>query len=104
MLAEAIRLGEEGVNRETANMQTLWDSFKLDLAKLAKDANSTSYHKLNSCINTIKNDLHTILADPILDADESAHTNAAFLSNELEHLTKVRAKNQRNRTRAGIAL
>ena len=103
LLREIERLETDTVDRATSNPQVLWETFKEDLAKLAKNISKASYHKLNSRITAIEKDLQTLLANPDLDANEAAYTNAAFLSDELEHLVRIRAKNQRSKMKAKLA-
>ena len=101
--ADMENLRSEGINRAVSNPQTLWETFKHDITKLAKTAAKESYHKLNSRIKAIENDHQLLLADPEYDADESLHTNAAFLANELAHLEKIKVKNQCAKLRAKLA-
>lgn len=103
LLHKTERLELENVDRAITNPQVLWKTFKEDLAKLAKSSSKASYHKLNSRITAIEKDLQSLLANPNLDANEAMCTNAAFLSNELEHLVRVRAKNQRTKLKAKLA-
>jgi len=93
----------ESTDRAIENPQTLWKSYKTDIAKLAKDTSRTSFHKLNSQINAIDKDLQVLYASPDYDTNESARTNTAFLKSELEHIAKVKAKNQRNKLHANLA-
>ena len=103
-IADVDRLQMESTDRETANPQTLWKSCKEDLVKLAKKEMKNSYHKLNSRVQAIEKDLHMLLVDPDLDANKCTQSNAAFLISELNHLEKVKAKNQRNKMRANLAI
>jgi hypothetical protein len=97
------RINSENTEREIENPQTLWNAYKEDIAKLAKDTARKSYHKLNSRIEAIEKDLRALRTSPDYDANKEARTNAAFLSSELEHLAKVKVKNQRNRLCANLA-
>ena len=87
------KLQTEHTDRTISNPQTLWRTYKEDIAKLAKEHTRSTYHKLNSQIEAIEKDLHALNNEP----DPAAYTNAAFLRKELEHLTMVKAKNQRNK-------
>jgi hypothetical protein len=60
---------------------------------LAKETSRNSFYKLNLCIKAIQDDLHAILADPSIDTNKLAQTNADFLMNKLEHLERVKVKN-----------
>ena len=102
-MADIERTLTERTDRATENPQTLWKSYKVDITKLAKDTTRTSYHKLNSQINAIEKDLQALYASPDYDSNESARTNAAFMASELEHMAKVKAKNQRNKLHAKLA-
>lgn len=97
------RISSENTDRETENPQTLWEAYKEDIAKLAKETAKKSYHKLNSRTEAIEKDLHALRASPDYDTNNAARTNAAFLTSELEHLAKIKVKNQRNRLRANLA-
>lgn len=98
-MSDVNKIQTENTDRATSNPQTLWRTYKEDIAKLAKEHTRSSYHKLNSRIEAIKKDLHALNNDPAPDAT----TNAAFLRKELEHLAMVKAKNQRNKLRAHLA-
>jgi hypothetical protein len=100
---DLIRINSENTDRATENPQTLWESYKEDIIRLAKETARKSYHKLNSRMEAIEKDLHVLYTSPDFDANESARTNAAFLTSELEHLAKVRTKNQRNKLHAKLA-
>lgn len=97
------KLTAEGTDREIANPQTLWKSCKTDMTNLAKKELRNSYHKLGSQIKAIEKDHQQLLANPNLDLDEETCMNVAFLSNKLEHLEKIKAKNQRNKMKANLA-
>ena len=98
------RLQHENIDRATANPQTLWLNCKEDFVKIAKKEMKNTYHKLNSRVQAIEKDLQAILASPDLDANEDSRSNAAFLKNELEHLEKIKAKNQRSKMQANLAI
>ena len=97
------RLTTERTDRATANLQTLWRTCKTDMTNLAKKEIRNTHHKLGSCIKAIEKDLQSLLANPELDTNEDVRMNAAFLTNELEHLEKIKAKNQRNKLKANLA-
>jgi len=97
------RLDLESTDRTKVNPQTLWKACKEDMTSLAKKEMRNNYHKLGSRIKAIEKDLHALLARPDLDTNEDVCSNAAFLTNELEHLEKVKAKNQRNKLKANLA-
>jgi len=88
--------------RDSVNPQILWENFKKDITKLAKETSKTTFHKLNSHIKKIEKDLLSIFASPDFDANEDVSANTAFLANELEHLEKVKARNQRNKLHANL--
>ena len=96
-------VSSENMDRRIENPQTLWSAFKEDIAKIAKDTARKSYYKLNSRIEAIEKDLHALRNSPDYDANKEARTDAAFLTYELEHLAKVKVKNQRNRLCANLA-
>lgn len=103
LLTDLSNLRTRRPERSLSTPQTLWETFKEDITILAKEVSRNSYHKLNSRIKGIESDLHSLQASPDFDVNESARTNAAFLANELEHLERVRAKNQSNKLRANLA-
>ena len=98
------RLWHENIDRPIANPQTLWLNCKEDFVEIAKKEMKNTYHKLNSWVKAIEKDLQTMLASPDLDTNEDSHTNTAFLKNELEHLEKIKAKNQRSKMQANLAI
>lgn len=102
-LADVNKLRFERTERDEENPQTLWESFKEDVTKLAKDEAKKSFHKLGSRIKAIEKDIHALLADPNVDENEETQTNVAFLANELEHLEKVKARNQRDNLKSNLA-
>jgi len=96
-------LRRENTDRAIANPQTLWKTCKSDIANLAKKEIKNTYHKLGSRIKAIEKDLKILLDSPDLDTNEETCMNAAFLTNELEHLEKIKAKNQRNKLKVILA-
>ena len=80
------RLQREWTTRETDNPQTLWNSFKSDIRKIAKAHCRELWSKLTSQIKAIKKDLKNITNNPDLDNRDDLRTNEAFLANELAHL------------------
>ena len=97
------KLELENTDRSIANPQTLWRTCKENMASLAKKELRDNYHKLGSRAKAIEKDLKDLLARPDLDTNEEASSNVAFLSSELEHLEKIRAKNQRSKLKANLA-
>ena len=97
------KLELENTERSIANPQTLWRTCKENMASLTKKELRDNYHKLGSCAKAIKKDLQDLLARPDLDSNKEVSLSVAFLSNKLEHLEKIRAKNQRNKLKANLA-
>ena len=94
----------EGPNRETANPQTMWESFKKEIVSLTKATMKETFHKINSRVLAIEKDLQLLYDSPEINTSEATRTNAAFLMSELEHLAKVKTKDQRNNLRADLEL
>jgi hypothetical protein len=59
----------------------LWNTYKEDIAKLVKETAKKSYYKLNSHMEVIERDLQVLRTSPDYDINNTAHMNAAFLTN-----------------------
>jgi hypothetical protein len=79
------------------------DSMCGNISAITKHKSKTTYHKLNSRIAAIENDLQKLLESPDLDVNDATRTNAAFLADELEHLVRIKAKNRRSKLKANLA-
>jgi len=100
--SELDKLQTENTPRETSNPQTLWESFKNDIKKLAKEHTKDSIYKINSRSRALEKDRKSTLAHPNFENDENLRTHKAFLAQELAHLEKLQATNQRDILKAKL--
>ena len=90
-------------NRNETNPQILWDDFKLDIQKIAKDHTNKSHHKTTSMIKNLEKDIKLITSAPDFDTNDKMRAEEAYLENRLAHLIKVVARNQKADTKAALA-
>ena len=88
--------------REETNPQTLWETFKDDLQKIAKADANKSRQKINTCINKLEEDWNQVCKDPNFEYDENARAKESYLANEMKHLISKRDKKKRDDLRATI--
>ena len=98
---EITRIRLERIDRQTINVQTLWDSFKQDIKNIAKDELKASHYKVAARIDRIEKDIKEI-------NNANASTNEtrmqeAYLTSQLKQLKKKRAKDSANLLKAKIA-
>ena len=91
-------------DRNTTNPQLLWNQFKDDIKTIAKNHNRDSYHKITSRTMRLEKDLRDIAHHPDFDTNVTMRTTEAILAQELEHLTKIRAREKKDKIKAEIAL
>ena len=97
------KLDRQETSREETNPQRLWEEFKIDVQKIAKNHTKKSRHKATSMVNNLRQDIKSITANPNFDNDEHLRTEEAYLENRLAHMLKVVAKNQKADTKAALA-
>ncbi len=85
------------------NPQLLWDQYKNNITTMAKKHSREMHYKIMSCANNLWKDLHDITRHPDFDMDESLRTMEALLTQEIEHLEKLQARDKKDRLRAEIA-
>lgn len=84
----------------SSNTQTLWQSYKSDLKKLAAAAARKQIPKITQRIRELRKDLTSTLQSESLDTSSSAHTNAAAIEKEIEHLEKKKYQRAYTRSQA----
>ena len=89
--------------REETNPQTLWETFKDDLQKIAKADANKSRQKINTRINKLEEDWNQVRKDPNFEYDENARAKESYLANEMKHLISKRDKEKRDDLRATIS-
>jgi ribonuclease HI len=97
------KLDRGELNRNEINPQHLWEEFKIDIQKIAKNHTNKSRHKTASMIKRLEKDIKTIASDPDFDTNDKLRAEEAYLENKLSHLTKVVARNQKADTKAALA-
>ena len=90
-------------NREENNPQTLWEEFKTDIQRIAKNHTNKSRLKATSMIKRLEEDLKTIKEHPNYDTNDKLRTEEAYLENKLSHIIKVAARNRKADLRAELA-
>lgn len=73
---------------EELNPQTIWQSFKIDINRIAKDVAKTHLHKIHQQICTLTKDLHKIANANDIDVSENTRLNEIILEKEIQHLQK----------------
>ena len=97
------RLRDGSTTRDETNPQQLWETFKLDLQKIAKQKADKTHYKTTSCIKKLEKDRKEICDDPNFEYDENARAKESYLVNEISHLTKRNDKEKREDMRAQIS-
>jgi ribonuclease HI len=97
------KLDRNETNRDETNPQRLWEEFKIDIRKLAKDHTKKTCHKATSMVKNLEKDIKAISANPDFDNDDRLRTEEAYLESKLAHMLKVLAKNQKADTKAALA-
>jgi hypothetical protein len=86
----------ERTDRQVANTQMHWETYKKSIHKHVKEAAKECYHKITSCIKAIERDLKETNNYPDISTNGERQTHGAYLASHLKHLKKKEAKNQRN--------
>lgn len=79
---------------EEHNPQTTWQSFKIDINRIAKDVAKSHLHKIHQRIRTLTKDLRKLANANDIDASENARLNEIILDKEIQHLQKKPSKKQ----------
>ena len=88
--------------RETETPQTLWATFKKDIAKIAKKHCAQSRGKTAAKIRKIEGDMEKLKNNAEIDTNNEIRANEAYLANELKHLEHIRARDNKDDLRAII--
>ena len=88
--------------RDTENPQTLWATFKGDLAKIAKKHCAKTRGKLANKIRAVEKNMKSIRGNPDIDVNNAIRANEAYLANELKRLESIRARDKKDDLRAVI--
>ena len=94
---------ETNTPREMKNPQILWEIFKDDIRKLAKESADKAHHRKTSKIKKLKEELKTLANHPEIDTDKRIRANEAFAANELAYLEKITARDRKDLTKASLA-
>ena len=90
------------IERSTSNPQLLWHEYKRDIAAIAKSHTRNSYHKIGSRIKRLEMDRKSLTDNPNFQEDSAMILHEAFLTSELEHLERVKARQRRDVFRARL--
>jgi len=93
---------DSNTDRETCNLQLLWESFKSEIKKIAISQNKKTYHRITSKIRNLEKDKTTLTAHPDFDIRDDLKMSKALIVSELNHLEKVRAKSQQETLKAKL--
>ena len=84
------------VDQRLSNPQRLWQDFKRDISVIAKAQTKATYHKMNTHIRLLQQDIKALTNNENADTDDKIRSEEAFLTDELEFLEKKAVKNRRN--------
>jgi hypothetical protein len=84
------------------SIQMQWETFKADIKQLAKKRSKETHHKINSRITRLEKDRQTLANNPEADTNESLRENEAYIVNELEHLERKRARDNKETLSAAL--
>ena len=90
-------------DRQIANPQMHWESFKNSVQKLTKEAAKECYHRIASRIKAIEKDLKETNNNPEISTNRNSQMHGAYLASQLKHLKKKEAKNYKNLLSAKLA-
>jgi hypothetical protein len=86
------------------NPQTLWESFKMDITKYAKQTIKTKIYKKNSTIQKLNKHRKEILENLNYEDDDNLKWEEALIANQIEYLENLDSRNQRQKTHTNIIL
>ena len=95
-------LREANTDRATNNPQLLWESFKLEIKKIAQCQSKKTYHKLTSKIRNLERDRAALTTHPEFDESDDLRTSEAMITSELAHLEKTQAKEHKDTFQAKL--
>lgn len=100
--ADVENLRENQIQRRIETPQTLWATFKRDIAKIAKKHGAQSRGKTTVKIKKIEEEMEKLKRNSDIDNNENTRAKEAYLANELKHLEHIRARDKKDETRAII--
>ena len=93
---DLVHLSTHYVDRSTSNPQLLWNECKKDFRMIAKQHMRDSYHKISTRLERLEKDRKQLTEHPDFEADNDLRVRKAILANELDHLGKVKARQNRD--------
>jgi len=93
----------ERTDRRIENTQTLWEDYKKDIAKLAKETTKECYHKITSRIKAIEKDIKETNNNPKINTNNNLRAHEAFLTSQLKQLKKKEATTHKATLNAKLA-
>jgi hypothetical protein len=70
----------------------MWESFKTDIKRIAKDHAKMSTHKINAKMRMLQENRRNITATDNFEHNEMLQTEEALLANKIMHLERSKAK------------
>ena len=101
--AQATRDWIEHTNRQTANIQTCWETYKEEAHKIAKGIAKECVYKINSRIKAIEKDLKQTNNALDISMSNERQAHEAYLTNQLKQLKKKEVRNQTDLLKAKLA-
>ena len=89
--------------RIETNPQALWEIFKFNLKKIARQKVDKSWYKAIFRIKGIEKNWKEICDDPNFEYDEEARAKETYLASEIKHLTTLNEKEKREELYALIS-
>lgn len=90
--------------RDESNPQSLWENYKKDIQRTAKESAKKSKYKVASRLKKLEKYRQELTNNPNFDFSKNLRTSENFIAQEIKHLLKVDARNNREDLRATIAL
>lgn len=85
------------------NIQTLWKTFKSEIAEIAKDTAKKSHYKRLTTLRNLQRDRKAILESQDFENNEQLRWQEALIANRIEYLERVNSHNNRAKLKAKIA-
>jgi hypothetical protein len=76
----------ENTDCKLSNPQTMWESFKLDIKRTAKEHEKMSAHKINAKTKSLEKKRKTMLTSEDFKVNDTCQAEEALLANEIAHL------------------
>jgi Reverse transcriptase (RNA-dependent DNA polymerase) len=101
-LQEDLRKTIEEGRQDALNPQTLWETFKTDITKLAKATSRITYYKRQVKLKKLNKGRKEILNNPNFDNNEKLRWEEGLIANRIEYIENLCSNNQRKVTNTKI--